>query len=165
MSTRYALEADADALAEIYIHTLRDAFGGAMPDDFVHETDVAARSEKIRKSIATGARTWLVSCTDGEIAGFSVMSQSRDDDLPPAHGEIISFGTAAQHRRKGHGDALMRAAFDEATKRGWRALALWVVDRNAGARALYEKHGFRFDGTTRVDDRLGFEATVVRYRT
>lgn len=165
MTTRYALESDAEALARIYIDTLRDAFGGAMPHDFQHESDVVARSKKIGDSIASGRRTWLVACADDEVAAYCALSEPRDDDLPTGLGEVVVFGTAAHHRRKGHGDALMRAAFEEATKRSWGALTLWVVDRNAGARAFYEKHGFRFDGTTRVEDRLGFPATVLRYRS
>jgi len=165
MNTRHALESDAHALAEIYIATLRDAFGGVMPLDFQHETDVAAREVKIERSIASGDRIWLVCCANDEIVAYSALSAARDEDLPADHGEVAVFGTVAAHRRKGHGDALLCAVREEATRRGWRVLVLWVVQENAGARAFYEKHGFRFDGTTRVTDRQGFPATVVRYRT
>jgi ribosomal protein S18 acetylase RimI-like enzyme len=164
MTTRHALESDARALAEIYIATLRDAFGGVMPADFQHETDVAARQEKIRNSIATGACAWLVCAVEDEIAAYCSLSAPRDEDLPPDHGEIAVFGTMSAHRRKGHGDALMDAVRHEAARRGWRVLVLWVVAENTAARAFYEKHGFRPDGTTRDEDR-GFPATIVRYRT
>lgn len=94
MTTRHALESDAHALAEIYIATLRDAFGGVMPADFQHETDVVVRQEKIRNSIATGARAWLVYAIDDEITAYCSLSAPRDEDLPLDHGEIAVFGRA-----------------------------------------------------------------------
>src|SRR5262249_6466680 len=106
-----------------------------------------------------------VCCANGEIAAYAAVCEPRDNDLPPGFGEIAVFGTLVRYRRQGHGERLMERVREEATKRSWRALSLWVVDRNAPARAFYENQGFRSDGTSRVEDRLGFPATVLRYRT
>ncbi|HWH13171.1 MAG TPA: GNAT family N-acetyltransferase [Miltoncostaeaceae bacterium] len=46
-------------------------------------------------------------------------------------------------RRQGVGRALLRALDDEARARGKRRVTLWVTWENAGARALYEGHGYR----------------------
>jgi hypothetical protein len=47
---------------------------------------------------------------------------------------------------------------------GWRSLLLWVVESNVHARAFYTSANFEADGGTKVDDRLGFSAPLVRYR-
>jgi ribosomal protein S18 acetylase RimI-like enzyme len=49
-------------------------------------------------------------------------------------------------RRRGIGVALLEAAFDLARSRGARRITLRVLETNAGARALYERSGFRVEG-------------------
>jgi ribosomal protein S18 acetylase RimI-like enzyme len=48
----------------------------------------------------------------------------------------------ADARRSGHGDALVRLAFDRARERGARRIELDCFEDNAPALALYERNGF-----------------------
>ena len=48
------------------------------------------------------------------------------------------------HRRAGLGLAITAAACAEAVRRGVRRVFLQVAEDNAGARALYERCGFRY---------------------
>lgn len=96
-------------------------------------------------------------------ATFRFMSTTWDDDLDASRvvlvddepvgicklavrsdrGWIGGVGVAVPHRGRGLGEALMRAAIDEARARGLRELWLEVLTPNEPAIRLYEKLGFR----------------------
>jgi ribosomal protein S18 acetylase RimI-like enzyme len=59
------------------------------------------------------------------------------------HGWVGGMGVAAPARRSGIGEQLMRELIERARAVGVRRLGLEVLERNVGARALYEKLGFR----------------------
>ncbi len=60
-----------------------------------------------------------------------------------ARGWVGGMGVVPAARRSGVGEGLMRALFREAREAGVRHLGLEVLERNTGAKALYEKLGFR----------------------
>jgi putative acetyltransferase len=64
--------------------------------------------------------------------------------LDPAHGEVKSMHTAARHRGRGVGLALLRQIVAEAQSRGYRRLSLETGSMAvfAPARALYARFGF-----------------------
>ena len=83
---------------------------------------------------------------------------SRDDDSPPAGVLQLRFRFSvwraaadawiedlfvrADARRAGVGDALIALAVDRSAERGARRIELDTNEDNAGALALYERHGF-----------------------
>lgn len=64
--------------------------------------------------------------------------------LDPTHGEIKSMRTAAEHRRKGVADALLRHIVAEARRRAYRRISLetGAMAGFAPAHALYAAFGF-----------------------
>lgn len=60
--------------------------------------------------------------------------------------ELAGFAVNPQFQG-GAGRALAEACATEARSRGAAAMVLWVLEHNAGARAFYERLGWRFDGT------------------
>ena len=56
---------------------------------------------------------------------------------------VGGMGVAAEARRAGVGEQLMRALLDSAREAGVKRVQLEVLEPNARARALYEKLGFR----------------------
>ncbi len=64
--------------------------------------------------------------------------------LGPGHGEIKSMRTAATHRGRGIGTAMLRHLLAEARARGLTRLSLETGSQDffAPARALYARHGF-----------------------
>jgi GNAT superfamily N-acetyltransferase len=98
---------------------------------------------------------------------------SRDDDSPPAgvlqlrlrfsvwraapDAWIEDLFVRADARRAGVGDALIELAIDQAAERGAKRIELDTNEDNAGALALYARHGFtnRSKGGTGRDLFLG----------
>lgn len=162
---RTATEDDADGLAHVCVPTLRDAYAGLMPVEFVDPVSEHERAAKFRATIRSGTRTWLMAVAGEELVGACAVGVARDSDMPAHSGEIMVVAVASPHRRHGHGLTLLNAARSVALDRGWRELVLWVVATHAAARAFYAHAGFSADGAEKVDDTLGFSAPIVRYRT
>ena len=161
--TRPASVGDAASIAGLYVRTLRDAYADQMPPDFVDPVSEFDRAAKIRNAISQGSRTYFVSLAGPAIVGFCAVAPARDHDLPPHVGEITVLGVDRAYRRQGHGRGLLRCARDEALKRNWHSLVLWVVASNDEARTFYARDGFSADGLAKVDERLGFSTSIVRY--
>ena len=66
-----------------------------------------------------------------------------------AHGGVLGMGIIAEHRGRGIGEALMRAALDQARERGLTRVELTVRADNERAVALYRKIGFQDEGVKR----------------
>ncbi|WP_420403957.1 GNAT family N-acetyltransferase [Nisaea sp.] len=65
-------------------------------------------------------------------------------ELSAEHGELKSMHTAARHRGKGVGRAILEHILKEAQTRGYRRISLETgsMEAFAPARALYERYGF-----------------------
>ena len=62
-------------------------------------------------------------------------------------GEIISFYTHPDHKRKGYGTKLMEEVLRRLSGQGYLQVFLFVLRENENARRFYEKMGFAWDGT------------------
>lgn len=68
--------------------------------------------------------------------GFSLCRVVADES------ELLSIGVAPAHRRKGVGDALLRASLERCWRIGARSMFLEVAVDNIAAQQLYEDQGF-----------------------
>lgn len=88
----------------------------------------------------------MVAEVDNRIAGFvTVVAATRGDapDDPAVHAWVHDVFVRSEHRRRGIGTALMRAAEAFAHGRGATELRLAVLARNVAAHALYRRLNFR----------------------
>jgi putative acetyltransferase len=76
--------------------------------------------------------------------GVNLLACAALKELDATHGEIKSMHTAARHRSRGVGLALLRHIVAEARSRGYRRLSLETgsMEAFAAARALYARFGF-----------------------
>jgi GNAT superfamily N-acetyltransferase len=83
---------------------------------------------------------------DGVMAGFvcvvAAMPPGAPDD-PATHAWVHDLFVLPAYRRRGLATALLSAAETFVRSLGAREMRLGVIDRNAGARALYARAGFR----------------------
>jgi RimJ/RimL family protein N-acetyltransferase len=77
------------------------------------------------------------------------LSVARDPHPASAHVADVGVMIAREHRRRGFGRALMRAAERWAREAGVRKLELHVFPHNEPAIALYESLGYRREGLRR----------------
>jgi GNAT superfamily N-acetyltransferase len=107
----------------------------------------------------------LVAELDGIVVGFAIVRPSADDDASPETGELDGFYTAPEAWGRGAGRALMAAAIEVLRDDGFVTGTLWTATENHRPRRIYERAGWRLDGTSRNRNLGGIAFEELRYRT
>ena len=92
----------------------------------------------------------LLAYRDDVLVGFVVLAGPRGTERGT---ELRRIVVAAEHRGRGHGRALLRAAADRVARRGTGRMWLDVKPGNRRARALYESEGFTLERELPADPR------------
>lgn len=113
---------------------------------FLEALPIEKSAEFVRENIAQG-HPHVVALVDGGVVGWC-------DICPIArpvyrHGGVLGMGIVEEHRGKGIGEALMRAALEQARRAGMKRVELTVRADNERAIALYRKIGFVDEGVKR----------------
>lgn len=87
-------------------------------------------------SLRAGYQCWTLRSGDELLAYFVLL-------VAAGEGHLLNLSVAAAHQRRGHGASLLAEAMRLARKGGAHDLFLEVRPTNAGAKALYERFGFR----------------------
>jgi ribosomal-protein-alanine N-acetyltransferase len=87
-------------------------------------------------SLRAGYQCWSLRSGDELLAYFVLL-------VAAGEGHLLNLSVAAAHQRRGHGAGLLSEAMRLARGGGARQLFLEVRPTNAGAKALYERFGFR----------------------
>ena len=105
------------------------------PGDAVHALDVGG--------LITPDVTFFCAREGSALVGVGALRE-----LTPEHAEIKSMHTAAAHRGRGHGRAMLEHLLAEARQRGYRRVSLETGSPEAfvPARALYAAAGFQLCG-------------------
>ena len=132
---RYYEPGDADPL--------RAAINEVFVDDpFFVEATASHFREFYLRARGFDPSLWLLACDRAELVGFVLAFAERVGE--PGLGWISSLGVKKPWRRRGLGEALLRAAFRDLHARGLRRIGLGVdAENEAGALRLYERVGMR----------------------
>jgi mycothiol synthase len=122
---------------------VRSALNEAFADDWHHhDVSPANFTEFYVKQRHFDPSLWLLAWDRDELAGFVLATSERVGD--PDLGWVGTLGVRPAWRRRGLGEALLRAAFSELYARGRRRVGLGVDTENvSGALRLYERVGMR----------------------
>jgi len=122
---------------------VRTALNEAFADDWNHhDASPSNFTEFFVKQRFFDPRLWLLAWDGDVLAGFVLATAERVGD--PDLGWIGTLGVRPAWRRRGLGEALLKAAFAELYARGRRRVGLGVDTKNvAGALRLYERVGMR----------------------
>ncbi len=136
---------------------MAEFFRTAFADFISQETlDRCAVAENCAGLLANLPRemTILTGWVDGKLMGLLVFSEHQNGwtEIEAIHSLPESWGT-------GLGAAMLEFALEETN--AVQGTGLWAFEENKRARRFYEKHGFRFNGETRVSEFDG--AVEVRY--
>jgi GNAT superfamily N-acetyltransferase len=160
LTVRLAERGEELAIARVHVGTWQVAYRGIVPDDVLDAMNAESRaaSYDADKWMTPDQPAWVA--VRDEIVGFAVAGPSRDED---GHGELGAIYVDSNEWGRGTGELLMEAALDFLRPR-YPEATLWVLRDNPRARRFYEKHGWTFDGTSKVDERPSFVLHEVRYR-
>jgi GNAT superfamily N-acetyltransferase len=157
-----ASSADAERLSALSIRTYVDAWGKDFtPKDLAWHLERTISAQRWREHLAHDRVLWA--WLDGEPVAFVQFGSGR---VP---GEMLIdrlYVEKALHGQ-GIGGELLRRALAEPELAKANAIAIDVWQDNSGARRLYERFGFRFEGGT-VPFRLqsgevdGYDLTLIR---
>ncbi|MFJ5528594.1 GNAT family N-acetyltransferase [Streptomyces sp. NPDC093261] len=93
-----------------------------------------------------GPRDHLVAELGGAVVGYLRLGFPTSLECNAHVRQIQGLAVADEARGAGVGRALLRAAREEASRRGARRLTLRVLGHNTPARRLYESEGFTVEG-------------------
>jgi ribosomal-protein-alanine N-acetyltransferase len=119
MKLRPADPSDVQALAAVHAQAFDDPWP---PEAFA--------------ALLAGPGVYAFTATDGEPTALILMRAVADE------AEVLTLATAPSHRRRGAGEALLRAGLDRAAALGAESAFLEVAADNAAAIALYARAGF-----------------------
>jgi len=84
-----------------------------------------------------------------EAVGYAVLTRAFDHEIGGEYAILTDFFLLEPHRRQGLGSRALELLENFARSQGFRALDLYVLNRNAGVREFYHRHGFRDVGDRR----------------
>jgi len=156
---------DIPRVAEIRVFAWRCAYRGIVSDRHLfNELTVISRIENLEKHLANSDGDSFEQnryvYDDGIIKAFLMVGQCGDTDKPHAF-ELGAIYVDPCLQGKGIGKALAAHCEKVAAAHGYKEICLWTFEKNAPARAFYEKLGYVHDGKTQIVEPYG--ATGVRY--
>ena len=83
-------------------------------------------------------RLWVAESSDGKIAGMVAIDTTDD----PAVAELFRMVVSSEHRRKGAGRLLLKAAEEWSVQQGYRAIKLRTTSIHVMAMSLYTSVGY-----------------------
>jgi ribosomal protein S18 acetylase RimI-like enzyme len=165
MHIRKASEADAGAITDVHLASMREAYRFLLPAEALAGIEARDRIERWREHLARGTSVTLLAVADGEPSGFVDFGACRDEDVSPGTvGEVMAIYVHPAAWGRGVGSLLMRAALDRLRSDGFEEVALWVIEGNRQAIEFYESFGFARDGSLRHREMYGVRTTIVRLR-
>jgi len=159
---RPATENDVAAIGRIHVDGWRAAYRGIMSDDFLAALSSEQRAAGWAAFIKRDPQGLLVMVRGTAVVGWVAFGQNRDDLA--GVGEIYALYVAPVSWRQGFGRVLLVAAERALQSRGYGAVALYVLERNAPARAFYRRLGYTDDGGRKVESMAGVELVELRMR-
>ena len=147
---RTAAEPDVPRMARLHVVSWRETYRGLIPDDVLDAHDFVERRERFWTAVLTdlrsGERRAVVAERGEELVGIGLTGPVMEPDVDWTRQLFVLYATSSVHGT-GVGAAVLEAVLDPDAVTG-----LWVADPNPRAQAFYRKHGFDFDGVSKIED-------------
>lgn len=155
---------DAPAIARAHVAAWRVAYRDILDAEVLAGLSVADRSARWQQILADRDSSVLVLEPEhaAGVVGFAYLrSAPYADGREESTGEIDSFNLDPAVWGRGAGQRLFLGIVQEAHRRRFEELVLWVFDGNRRAKRFYERAGMTFDGTVVSHPR--FRVPLLRY--
>ena len=172
ITCRRAVPEDAPAIARAHVAAWQAAYRGLMPAHVLDGLDVAHSTVRWQQRLDAVDPNVFVAAIDGAVIGVCTIGPTRDTDAADqlaGHliGEVQAINLHPRAWRRGAGGRLLALAEDMLREHGYTRAMLWVLERNASARAFYQARGWALDeratGRKIVSDIGGVDLPHVRY--
>lgn len=142
---RRAIPGDAGAIAFVRVVGWRQSYAGLMPPELLSKLNVETDRQWVEKALNDPANRTLrfVAEQQKNIIGIGVCGLERSGG-DSARGEVYALYLLDEAKRKGTGRAIMSTMAGALMDGGCTSLQLSVLEKNAPARAFYEKLGGKF---------------------
>jgi ribosomal protein S18 acetylase RimI-like enzyme len=141
---------DVPAMARIHVRSWQETYRGIMSDEVLDDPSFVSRRERFWTAALSDERyaknRSVVAEHWGEVVGIA-MAGPPDLDNSTWAAQLYLLYLLQAHHGSGAGTELLEAVISPT-----ESAVLWVADPNPRAQAFYRKHGFRPDGTYRVED-------------
>jgi ribosomal protein S18 acetylase RimI-like enzyme len=146
---------DCRAVAELHVTSWRVAYADILPADYLAGLSVDRREGSWRQVLGE-ARSELLLARRGEaVLGFASFGASRDQDAPPARGEVWAIYVHPDAWSSGVGRRLLDATRERLVATAHDSVSLWVLAGNARAIRFYAAAGFAIEPATEKEFELG----------
>jgi ribosomal protein S18 acetylase RimI-like enzyme len=141
---REATKKDVGAIARVHVETWREAYKDVFPRDALARMSVDEREAMWRKTMGDPMpgtdRVALVAVDGQDVIGFATAGREQNEDAF-LRGEVFTLYVHPLHQRRGAGRALLADALRRLRRAQLLPAIVWVLERNAQARAFYEHLG------------------------
>lgn len=138
VSVRMATAQDAGAIAHVHVESWRTTYSGIVPEEYLAGLDEMLRTRLWQESLA-GDSLVMIAEKAGVVVGFANAGINREA-LEGCDAELYAIYLLRDAQRHGAGTALLRSVAAAMAERGFKSLAVWVLERNP-ARMFYERMG------------------------
>ena len=159
---RHGYPDDAVALANVHDLSWQAAYEGIIPKEEIQRQG-QLRLATWQKMLQDENMIVLLSEIEGVIAGFFVMTASKDHSEDEKVLELQAFYFLQEYWSMGYAEHLIKFAINWAKKRKYKSVYCWVLQDNLRARRFYEKNGFYHDQNSKIITIGGVDLTEVRY--
>jgi GntR family transcriptional regulator len=149
---RAAVEADAPALASVFVSSWQAGYPGVVDDAVIAALDETEVADWLLPMETASQRTVLAASADGSVLGWVRFGDDPDD---ARNGHIYSLYVRPSAGGRGVGRRLLEHGIEQCTASSERAVTLWVFEANARARRLYSAAGFVDDGGRQIEPEYG----------
>ncbi|MGI5125657.1 N-acetyltransferase family protein [Pseudonocardia sp. CA-107938] len=150
MQIRDATVADADAIARVHVASWQAAYRGLLPDAVLDGLSVAESTQNWAERLAgTQPGAHILVVEDEGVIGFAAFG-TRPEGAPGERHLWAMYLDPAQWGR-GAGRPLHAAMVDRMHAAGVHSATLWVLRGNERAIRFYERAGWSFDGTSKLE--------------
>jgi GNAT superfamily N-acetyltransferase len=160
VSIRAATADDAIAIAHVHVESWRTTYARIVPDEYLAGLDEVLRV-KLWSEWLSGDTAVLVAERAKRVIGFAHAGKIREP-LERCDAELYSLYLLREFQGRGVGSGLLKAMSSVLAERGFRSLAVWVLERNP-SRSFYERHGGKLT-TSKVIEIGGARLMEVAYR-
>ena len=153
------------AISRLYAQSWQSAYRGILPQKYLDTLDEGRWTEYLsldQHNLLLAVSDTSFFSTSVRYLGACSYSIAREKEMT-GWGEVVSLYLLPSYFRQGIGCLLLTRALQELSAQGFSKIYLWVLSANLSARRFYEKQGFSWNGTRRIDYIGGKQVEELRY--